>query len=93
MKELFDFLQLPKSPEQHYSNTSVWTMAKCMQELVFTKTHLVVQSTKFIFVFIDEITTMHYQRSIIIHVYVVEGWKCIPILLTLEQAFIEYYCK
>jgi nitric oxide reductase large subunit len=66
------------------NDTSAWTMAECMQELVLTKTHLVVQSIKFIFVSIDEITIMHYQRWIIIHVYVVEAWKCIPILLTLE---------
>jgi hypothetical protein len=37
----------------------------------------------------DEIITMHYQRWIIIHVYVVEGWKCIPILLTLEQVLLN----
>jgi hypothetical protein len=64
-------------------------MAECMQELVLTKTHLIVQSTKFIFVSIDEIITMHYQRWIIIHVYVVEGWKCIPVLLTLEQVLLN----
>ncbi len=89
MKELYDFLQFPKSPQHHYNDTSVWTMAECMQELVLIKTHLVVQSTKFIFVSIDEIITMHYQRWIIIHVYVVEGWKCIPILLTLEQVLLN----
>jgi hypothetical protein len=55
-----------------------------MQELVFTKTHL-VQSTKFLFVSIDEITTMDCQGWIVVHMYVVEGWKHEHILLTLEQ--------
>jgi hypothetical protein len=54
-----------------------------------SKTHLIVQLTKLIFVSIDEITIMHYQRWIIIHVYVVEGWKCIPILLTLKQVLLN----
>ncbi len=89
MKELFDFLQFPKSLQHHYSDTSVWTLAECMRELLFKKTHLVVQLTKLIFVSIDEITIMHYQRWIIIHVYVVEGWKYIPILLTSKQVLLN----
>jgi hypothetical protein len=60
-------------------------MDECMQKLVFTKTHLVVQSTKFIFVSIDDVTTIDYQGLIVVHMYVVEGWKHILILLTLEH--------
>ncbi len=52
---------------------------------MFTKTHLVVQSTKFLFLSIDEVTTIDCQGWIVIHMYVVEGWKHIHILLTLEQ--------
>jgi hypothetical protein len=48
-----------------------------MQELVFTKTHLVV--------YVDELTIMDWQGWIVVHMYVVEGWKNIHILLTLEQ--------
>jgi hypothetical protein len=33
----------------------------------------------------DEVTTIDCHGWIIVHVYVVEGWKHIPILLTLEQ--------
>jgi hypothetical protein len=56
-----------------------------MQEHVLTKTCLIIQSPKFLFIFVDEITTMDCQRWIFVHVYVVEGWKRTPILLTLEQ--------
>jgi hypothetical protein len=35
MKELFDFLQISKN-RHHKSDTSVWIITKCMQELVFT---------------------------------------------------------
>jgi hypothetical protein len=56
-----------------------------MQELVFTKTHLIVQSTKFLFVSIDEVTTIDCQGWIVVHMYVVEGWKHIHVLLTLKQ--------
>jgi hypothetical protein len=56
-----------------------------MQELVFTKTRLASELTKFFFVSIDEVITVDCQGWINVHVYVVEGWECIPILLTLEQ--------
>jgi hypothetical protein len=56
-----------------------------MQEHVLTKTCLIIQSPKFLFMFVDEIITMDCQRWIFVHVYVFEGWKCTPILLTLEQ--------
>jgi hypothetical protein len=35
--------------------------------------------------FIDEVTIMNYKGWIDVHVYVFEVWKCIPILLTLEE--------
>jgi len=60
-------------------------MVECMQKHVLTKTRLIIQSPKFLFMFVDEITNMDCQRWIFVHVYVVEGWKHIPILLTLEQ--------
>jgi hypothetical protein len=56
-----------------------------MQEHVLTKTCLIIQSPKFLSMFFDVITTMDCQRWIFVHVCVVEGWKCTPILLTLEQ--------
>jgi hypothetical protein len=55
-------------------------MAKCMQKLVLTKKHLVAQLIKFLHV-IDEAIIMDCHGWIVVHVYVVEGWKHIPILL------------
>jgi len=56
-----------------------------MQEHVLTKTRLIIQSPKFLSMFVDEIIPMDCQRWIFFHVYVVDSWKRIPILLTLEQ--------
>ncbi len=63
-------------------------MAKCMQKLVLTKKHLVVQLVKFLHVSIDEATIMDCHGWIVVHVYVVEGWKHIPILFSLEQVLL-----
>ncbi len=48
-------------------------MAKCMQKLVHTKKHLVVQLLKFLHVFIDEATIMDYHGWIVVSC--VCGWR------------------
>jgi hypothetical protein len=37
---------------------------------------------------IDEATIMDCHGWIVVHVYVVEGWKHIPILFSLEQVLV-----
>ncbi len=39
----------------------------------------------FLFVSFDEITTINYQSQVSVHVFIIKGWKWIPILLTLQQ--------
>jgi len=34
---------------------------------------------------IDEVTTLDCQSWLVIYVYIVDGWQCISILLTLKQ--------
>jgi hypothetical protein len=34
---------------------------------------------------IDEMTTLDYQSWLVVYVYIVDCWKCISILLMLEQ--------
>jgi hypothetical protein len=33
----------------------------------------------------DEVTTLDCQSWLVVYVYIVDGWKCISILLMLEQ--------
>jgi len=60
-------------------------MAKCMHKIVLINTQMVVQKTRFIFIYVDEVTTMDFQSWLSVHMYFVDGWKCNLILLTLEQ--------
>jgi len=46
---------------------------------------MAIQKVRLIFISIDEVTTMDFQSWLSIHVYLVDGWKFNPILLTLEQ--------
>ncbi len=56
-----------------------------MHKTVFTNTWMVVQKARFISIFANEITTVDYQYWLGVHVYLVDGWKRNPILLTLKQ--------
>jgi hypothetical protein len=44
-----------------------------------------MQKTEFISISYGEMTTIDNQSWILTHVYVVEGWRCLLILLTLQQ--------
>jgi hypothetical protein len=46
---------------------------------------MAIQKVRLIFISIDEVTTMDFQSWLSVHVYLVDGWKLNPILLTLEQ--------
>ncbi len=53
---MFDFLQVLNNLQHHWSDKSAWTMVKCMQEVMLMKTWLVIQSSRFISMFIFEVT-------------------------------------
>jgi len=84
MQQFFAFIKVPNNPWHRWNNSSVWIMAKCMHKIVLTNTQLVVQKTRFISIFVDEDTTMDSQSWLGVHVYLIDGWKCNLILLTLE---------
>ncbi len=60
-------------------------MVECMHKIVFTNTRMAIQKVRLISIFVDEVTTMDFQSWLSVHVYLVDGWKPNPILLTLEQ--------
>jgi hypothetical protein len=59
-------------------------MVEAMCEFVFQSTHFVVQNAPFISVSCDEVTIIDNQSWISTHLYVVEGWRCLLIILTLQ---------
>jgi hypothetical protein len=68
----------------HWSNLIGWKMASCMH-VVVKKTRDLVQATKFISLSCDEVTTLDQQSWVSIHVYVVENWQHILLLLSLQH--------
>jgi hypothetical protein len=39
MRQLFIFVKMQNNPQHHWSDSSVWTMAKCMHNIVSTNTN------------------------------------------------------
>jgi hypothetical protein len=58
-------------------------MVKVMHNVVLWATKVDVQKSPFIFVSCDEVTTIDDQSWLSIHVYVIEEWKRVLILLNL----------
>jgi hypothetical protein len=46
---------------------------------------MAIQKVRLISISIDEVTIMDFQSWLNVHVYLVDGWKPNPILLTMEQ--------
>jgi len=85
MWQLFTFVKVSNNLQHHWNNSNVWIMDECMHKIVFmTNTWTVIQKARFIYIFIDEVTIVDCQSWLGVHVYIVNGWKCNPILLTLE---------
>ncbi len=84
-KKFFQFLKMEHCPQKHWSNTMDWTMAKTMHSLVLQAIKVVVQKTLFILVNCDEVTTIDNQSWLSIHLYVIDGWKWVSILLNLQK--------
>jgi hypothetical protein len=58
-------------------------MVETMHNIVLQAIKLTIQKTQFILVSCDEVTTFHNQTWLFMHVYMVEQWKKVPILLNL----------
>jgi hypothetical protein len=56
-----------------------------MNDLLLQSTHNVVNVVNFLFVSADEVTTIDITSWISLHIYVVQSWKRIPLLVCVEK--------
>ncbi len=66
-------------------DSSNWSMAKVMHNVLLKATKATFVHANFIVVNVDEITTIDNTQWLSIHLYTVQGWKRIPILLCVES--------
>ena len=85
LQPLFTFLDVPKLPKRHWSDSAGWSLAECLHHQVQLKTREVMSKARFFSVSCDEVTTLDTQSWISIHGYVCDNWERKPMLLSLER--------
>jgi hypothetical protein len=82
MKVLFDFLKIHHTSRKHLIN---WGMSTAMHNVILKHNMLLVQQARFISINCDKVTNLDNYSWIYVHVYIVENWRKVPIILNLER--------
>ncbi|KAG0574823.1 hypothetical protein KC19_VG294800 [Ceratodon purpureus] len=72
---LFKYLLVPGLPKLHWSDNSGWEMADAMLKQVLKQNRVDMQSSNFLSMSCDEVTTIDNQSWISIHVYYMCEWR------------------
>jgi len=70
---------------KHWSNSVGWDTIKNMHHIVIESTKVVGQKVSYLNISCDEVSTIHNQFWCNVHVYVVDGFKMMPLSLNLER--------
>ncbi len=84
-KRFFQFLRVEHYPWKHWLDTTSWTMVEAVHNLMLWTINVVIYKTLFISMNCDEATIVNNQSWLSIHLYVINGWKWVPILLNLQR--------
>jgi len=84
LKDLYLLLNVKNNLRKHWTNSNKWEMAKCMHKIVLQNTKTIVGDSTFFTLSVNEVTTIDNQQWINVHVYMMQNWICISILITLE---------
>jgi hypothetical protein len=60
-------------------------MAKTMHHIIMESTKVVIQKVKYIIVNCNEVTIIDNQSWCNVHAHIVDGFKGVPLLLSLER--------
>jgi hypothetical protein len=83
--KLYDFLSLPNLPTLYWSDGAGWIMAEHMYSCVQDQMKAMIQAASYIAVTTDETSACDNHSYIVVHVYVIQNWARIPLLITLQK--------
>ena len=72
-------------PLKHWTEGSGWEMAESLFNVVQARTKEIVSAVSYFSVTCDEVTTLDNQSWISIHVYTIQDWERVPMLLCLQR--------
>ncbi|MCO5598189.1 hypothetical protein L7F22_052281 [Adiantum nelumboides] len=74
-QHLYAFLGVPSLPTKHWSVTSGWEMAECMDDLFQDRVRRDVHASSFLALSLDEVTTNDNTQWMAMHVYIVKNYR------------------
>jgi hypothetical protein len=83
--QLYSFLELPDLPTFHWSDNAGWLMATYMYDLVKEKHRAMLAAAQFISLTADETSAVDNLSYIVIHVYLLQDWVRVPIILHINK--------
>jgi hypothetical protein len=84
MPSLFHMLKVKFVFWKHWLDSPSWGMVEVMHNMLLEATKVAFVRANFIVVNANEVTTTNNIQWLSIHLYMVQAWKRIPILLCVE---------
>jgi hypothetical protein len=85
LRDMFIVLKVKHKSNKHWTNYWSWVIVKSKNDLLLQSTCNVVNAANFLFVSVDEMTTIDNASWISLHIYVVQSWKRICFLICVEK--------
>jgi hypothetical protein len=85
LKPLFKFLQMLKNNKKQESDNFGWTMVKFMHQEILKVIKATMKVVHYVVFSCDEFFTMDNQSWLFMHLYVMQNWVRILILISLNQ--------
>jgi hypothetical protein len=82
---LYNFLEVPDLPHIHWNDGAGWLMATHMYDIVKAKHRAMLEAASYISLTADETSVVDNCSYIVIHVYLLQDWVRIPIILHLQK--------
>jgi hypothetical protein len=94
--QFYNFLEVPDLPTLHWSDGTGWLMVTYMYDLVKEKHQAMFAIAQYISLTVDEIPAVDNLSYIVIHVYVLQDWVRVPIILHINKLesgdFLSFQC-
>lgn len=82
---LFQFMKVKILPKKHWSDAYGWEMGEYIDAQVLKALKVIVMGTQCLLIIYNEMMFNDNQQWLLVHVYVVENWMHIPLLLLMTQ--------
>lgn len=82
---LYKFLSVPDLPSAHWCDNSGWLMAGYMYKQVVQEMRRLISAARYVAVTVDEVTAVDNSSVLSVHVYIVQDWVRVSLLVALQR--------